>query len=171
MLSRLSRTFVPLNNQAIRTFASGDSCWGAVQKAPADPILGVNEAFKKDTNPKKQLLGVGAFRDNNGKPYILPCVTAAEKIILERGMDHEYAPIDGIAGFREKAAAIAFGADSDVLKGNRLATCQSLSGTGSLRLGFEFLREWYPNKNAKIYVSDPTWPTHKGIATKAGFEF
>ena len=86
-------------------------------------------------------------------------------------MDHEYAPIDGLAGFRQKAAVVAFGADSDVLKSNRLATCQSLSGTGSLRLGFEFLRQWFPNKNAKIYVSTPTWPTHKGIAGRAGFEF
>lgn len=125
---------------AARNFAVGNSSWGAVEKAPADPILGVNEAFKNDTNPNKQLLGVGAFRDNNGKPYVLPCVTKAEEIILQQGMDHEYAPIDGLAGFRQKAAVVAFGADSDVLKSNRLATCQSLSGTGSLRLGFEFLR-------------------------------
>jgi aspartate aminotransferase len=116
-------------------------------------------------------LGVGAFRDNEGKPYILPCVTKAEEIIMQKKMDHEYAPIDGIAGFRQKAAAVAFGADSEVLKSGRVATCQSLSGTGSLRLGFEFLRQWFPNKNAKIYVSTPTWPTHKGIANKAGFDF
>ena len=86
-------------------------------------------------------------------------------------MDHEYAPIDGIAGFRQKASTVAFGADSPILKDGRLANCQTLSGTGSLRLGFEFLREWFPNKNAKIFVSAPTWPTHKGIATRAGFEW
>lgn len=171
MLSKVLTHAKPLSFQAARTFAIGNSSWGAVQKAPADPILGVNEAFKNETNPNKQLLGVGAFRTNEGKPYILPCVTEAEKIILAKGMDHEYAPIDGIAGFRAAASAVAFGADSEALKSNRVATCQTLSGTGALRLGFEFLKEWFPNKNAKIMVSSPTWPTHKGIATKAGFEF
>jgi len=138
--------------------------------APADPILGVSAAFKEDSNPNKQLLGVGAFRTNEGKPYILPCVTRAEEIILERNMDHEYSTIDGVLGFRQKASAIAFGADSDAIKSGRVATCQSLSGTGALRLGFEFLKGWFPNQNAKIWVSDPTWPTHNGIAAKAGFE-
>jgi aspartate aminotransferase len=171
MLSRVFNKFTPLTAQATRAFAAGNSCWGAVEKAPADPILGVNEAFKKDTNPKKQLLGVGAFRDNDGKPVTLDCVAKAEQIIVQKKMDHEYAPIDGLAGFRQKAATVAFGADSEVLKSNRVATCQSLSGTGALRLGFEFLKGWYPNKNAKIYVSTPTWPTHKGIANKAGFDF
>lgn len=86
-------------------------------------------------------------------------------------MDHEYLPIDGLAGFRQKASSVAFGATSEVMTNKRVANCQSLSGTGSLRLGFEFLKLWFPNKNAKIYVSNPTWPTHKGIAGRAGYEF
>ena len=81
MLTRLTTKFTPLTREAARAFASG-SPWGKVTPAPADPILGVNEAFKNDSRPNKQLLGVGAFRDNNGKPYILPCVTRAEEIIL-----------------------------------------------------------------------------------------
>lgn len=155
----------------VRAFAVGNSSWAAVETAPLDPIIGVNEAFKADTNPNKCLLGVGAYRTNEGKPFLLDCVVKAEHKILEMGMDHEYAGIDGIPTFMRKASALAFGEESDAWKSNRIATCQSLSGTGCLRLGFEFLKEWYPNKSAKIYVPDPTWPTHRGIATKAGFEW
>jgi aspartate aminotransferase len=169
MLSRVALKFAPLQKTAVRSFAAGNSAWGAVEQAPADPVLGVTDAFKKDSNPNKQLLGVGAYRDNNGKPYILPCVTRAEEIILERHMDHEYSTIDGIMGFRQKSSEIAFGANSSVIQDKRVATCQTLSGTGSLRLGFEFLKTWFPNQKANIMVSDPTWPTHNGIAARAGF--
>jgi aspartate aminotransferase len=130
--------------------------------------MGINDAFKKSTIPNKQLLGIGAYRDDNNKPYILDCVKQAERMILEKNMDHEYSGIDGIPTFRAKCLELAYGADSPVL-GN-IASCQSLSGTGSLRVGFDFLREWYPKKDAKVYIADPTWPTHGGIAARAGFE-
>jgi aspartate aminotransferase len=151
----------------LRAFSS---VWGHVDQAPADPILGLNDAFKKDTDPRKILLGMGAYRDNDGKPYILDCVKRAEEIIVEKGMDHEYAGIDGIPSYRDKCAQLAYGADATVVKDNRVVSCQSISGTGSLRVGLEFLRQWYPNKNAKVYVPNPTWPTHVGISNKAGFE-
>lgn len=115
-------------------------------------------------------MGVGAYRDNDGKPYILPCLTIAEQQIIDKKMDHEYSTIDGIESFRLKAIGVAFGNDAEVISSKRVATCQSLSGTGALRLGFEFLKGWFPNKHAKIWVSNPTWPTHKGIAARAGFE-
>jgi aspartate/tyrosine/aromatic aminotransferase len=66
---------------------------------------------------------------------------------------------------------LAFGEDHDAVTANRIASCQTISGTGSLRIGFDFLRTWFPNKEAKIYVPDPTWPTHRGIAEKAGFKW
>jgi aspartate aminotransferase len=157
-----------VNRQAMRSFSS---LWGFMEPAPADPILGINDAFKKDPNPKKQLLGVGAYRDDDNKPYILDCVRKAEELILAKGMDHEYAGIDGIATFKEKAIGLCYGADSENMKNKRVASCQSLSGTGSLRVGLDFLKEWYPNKKAKVYVSDPTWPTHRGIAERSGFEW
>jgi len=169
MLTKIARSTKTLNFNAFRAFAIGNSNWSHVDMAPLDPILGVNEAFKADKNPNKQLLGVGAYRTDEGKPYILSCVTKAEERILATKMDHEYAGIDGIPSFMRKSSALAFGENSDAWKNNRIATCQSISGTGALRVGFEFLRQWYPNKNAKVYVPDPTWPTHRGIAEKAGF--
>jgi aspartate aminotransferase, mitochondrial len=156
------------NRQAMRSFTS---VWGHMEAAPADPILGINDAFKKDNNPKKQLLGVGAYRDDDNKPYILDCVKQAEQIILQRNMDHEYAGIDGIPSFKEKAVALCYGAGAEQLTSKRVASCQSLSGTGALRVGLDFLREWFPNKNAKVLVADPTWPTHRGIADRAGFKW
>ena len=67
-------------NSRVATF----SVWSKLEAAPPDPILGLSEAFKKDQNPKKQLLGAGVYRDDNNKPYVLNCIRAAEKIIVER---------------------------------------------------------------------------------------
>ena len=87
-----------ITTQATRSFGA---LWSHMEAAPADPIMGINDAFKKDTNPKKQLLGIGAYRDDDNRPYILDCVKRAEQIIMEKGMDHEYAGIDGIASFKK----------------------------------------------------------------------
>ena len=171
MLSRAASKFAPVTFQAVRSFgAAGNSNWGKTTLAPNDPIMGINIAFKADKRENKQLLGIGAFRDNDGKPFILPCVTEAEKRILSMGMDHEYSGIDGIPTFKQKSAELAFGSNHAVITEDRVANCQSISGTGGLRLGFEFLKGEFPNKSAKVYVPDPSWPTHHGIAAKAGFE-
>lgn len=82
---------------------SSNTSWAGVEMGPKDPIIGLNEQFKEDSSPLKQLLGMGAYRDNDGAPYILPCVDTAERKIREMGMDHEYAPIDGIATYRAGA--------------------------------------------------------------------
>jgi aspartate aminotransferase len=97
------------------------SNWSAVTAAPADPILGLNEAFKKETNPKKQLLGMGVYRCDKGKPFILDCVRQAEKKILELDMDHEYAGIQGIDSFVAKSLTLAYGEDNKQLKEGRIA--------------------------------------------------
>mgnify|MGYP003319636187 CR=1 FL=1 len=114
--------------------------------SPPDPILGLNDAFKKDTNPKKVLLGMGAYRDNDGKPLILGCVKKAEQKIATDGMDHEYAGINGIPSYNQKCIELAYGADHEAVKSKRIVACQSLSGTGSLRVGLDFVKEWYHNK-------------------------
>lgn len=83
---------------------------------PPDAILGVTEAFKKDSNPKKINLGVGAYRDDNGKPYILPSVKQAEEMIMANNMDHEYATIIGVPEFNKLSAQLAFGDDCTSLQ-------------------------------------------------------
>jgi aspartate aminotransferase, mitochondrial len=92
------------------------STWSSLTGAPPDPILGLNEAFNKDTSPKKVLLGMGVYRDNDNKPYILNCIRKAEQIIFEKKMDHEYAGIQGIDSYIKNAMNLAYGADSQLLK-------------------------------------------------------
>jgi len=140
MLSKVLTSTKKIQFQAVRSFGAGNSVWGSMEAAPADPILGLNDAFKKDTDPKKVLLGMGAYRDDQGKPFILDCVKKAEEKILRDGMDHEYAGIDGIPSYKQKCLELAYGADSEVVRSKRAVACQSISGTGSLRVGLEFLR-------------------------------
>ena len=87
LASRLTTTTTP----------SKRSLWSGVEMGPPDAILGVTEAFKKDTNPQKMNLGVGAYRDDSGKPFVLPSVRTAERLVVERGMDKEYAGIVGVS--------------------------------------------------------------------------
>lgn len=98
-----------------------------MEMGPPDAILGVTEAFKKDTNPKKMNLGVGAYRDDNGKPFILPCVKEAEKKVTAANMDHEYLPIVGNVKFCQAAAELAFGADSPIIKDKVVSVLLPLS--------------------------------------------
>lgn len=84
--------------------------------APPDAILGVTEAFKRDTNPKKINLGVGAYRDDNGKPYVLESVQIAEKMLASEKLDKEYTQITGVQDFCDASARLIFGEESDVIK-------------------------------------------------------
>jgi len=92
------------------------STWSKVEAAPADPILGLNESFKKETNPKKVLLGMGTYKDDNNKPYVLSCVRKAERIIIDKQMDHEYAGIQGIDSYIDNCIKLAYGPDSQLVK-------------------------------------------------------
>lgn len=106
---------------------------------PPDAILGVTEAFKRDTNPKKINLGVGAYRDDQGKPFVLPSVRTAEQELINAKLDKEYAGIAGIPEFTANAFKLALGDNSAVVQAKRNATVQTISGTGALRTGAEFL--------------------------------
>lgn len=74
---------------------STKSHWANYEMAPLDPIIGLNEAFAKDDYPNKVIVGVGAYRDDAGKPYVLPCVREAEKRLMEQNLDMEYSGIVG----------------------------------------------------------------------------
>jgi len=139
-----------------------------VTQAPADAILGLTTGFAADKNPKKCNLGVGAYRDNDGKPYVFPIVRKAEKIICENHkLDKEYSPIDGLADFNKGARGSIFGWDHKDVDSGRVATLQTLSGTGALRVIAEFLAKFRPGP---LYVSKPTWGNHKAVFNAAGVE-
>lgn len=113
--------------------------WTNVKMAPPDPILGVTDAFKRDKNPNKINLGVGAYRDDNGKPYVLECVKKAEKQLADQNLDKEYTQITGVSDFCEAAVRLLLGDDSPAIQNKLYGVAQTISGTGGLRVGFEFL--------------------------------
>ncbi|KAL5022782.1 hypothetical protein ScPMuIL_001937 [Solemya velum] len=145
------------------------STWANVEMGPPDAILGVTEAFKKDPNPKKMNLGVGAYRDDNNKPYVLSCIKKADKMLLDANLDREYAPISGTPEFCKGSATLAFGEDSPVIKNSLNATTQGISGTGSLRIGAAFLSKYY-EKSKTVYLPSPSWGNHTPIFKHSGLD-
>ena len=144
------------------------SLFTAVEMAPRDPILGLNEQFNADPNPAKVNLGVGVYYDDNGKLPLLKCVQAAEAQMMASPKPRGYLPIEGIAAYDAAVKALVFGADSEPVKSGRVATAQGIGGTGGLKIGADFLKKLSPN--AKVMISDPSWENHRALFMQAGFE-
>jgi len=143
------------------------SLFAAVEMAPRDPILGLNEQFNADTNPAKVNLGVGVYTDENGKLPLLACVKAAETQLVEAARARGYLPIDGIVAYDKAVQGLVFGEASPLLAAGRVATVQALGGTGGLKVGADFLKRLNPA--AKVLISDPSWENHRALFTNAGF--
>ncbi|MCB1958328.1 MAG: aspartate/tyrosine/aromatic aminotransferase [Rhodocyclaceae bacterium] len=144
------------------------SIFAAVEMAPRDPILGLNEAFAADTRANKANLGVGVYYDDNGKIPLLKAVALAEQARLETKPPRGYQPIDGNPAYNKGVQNLLFGADSALLAEGRVATFQALGGTGALKIGADYLKLLLPS--AKVYISDPSWENHKALFEAAGFQ-
>lgn len=144
------------------------SLFTAVEMAPRDPILGLNEQFAADTHPNKVNLGVGVYYDDNGKLPLLACVQQAEKALMDKPSARGYLPIDGIAAYDSAVKGLVFGADSEPVKSGRVATVQAIGGTGGLKIGADFLKKLTPQ--AKVLISDPSWENHRALFAQAGFQ-
>ncbi|CAN1229808.1 Aspartate aminotransferase, mitochondrial [Linum perenne] len=142
---------------ATRTMSSW---WEGVEPAPKDPILGVTEAFLADTSPDKVNVGVGAYRDDNGKPVVLDCVREAERRVAGN-LNMEYLPMGGSTVMVDETLKLAYGENSEFLKDKRVAAVQALSGTGACRLFAEFQKRFRPE--SQIYIPVPTWSNHHNI--------
>ncbi|KLO20637.1 glutamic oxaloacetic transaminase AAT1 [Schizopora paradoxa] len=164
MLASTARS-IPRATSSLRAL----STWSNVPAGPPDPILGVTEAFKADKDPRKINLGVGAYRDEAGKPYVLPSVKKAEELLTASKPDKEYLPITGLGDFTKNAAKLAYGAESKPLVNNSIAVTQSISGTGALRIGGAFLSRFYPHSKV-IYLPVPSWGNHTPIFRDSGLE-
>ncbi|KAK7791952.1 hypothetical protein R5R35_002439 [Gryllus longicercus] len=161
--SGVLRTGQNVLSMAVRS----SSWWSNVEMGPPDAILGVTEAYKKDTNTKKINLGVGAYRDDNGKPFVLPSVLEAEERLRQKNLDHEYAPIAGTAEFCKLSINLALGDGNEQVKNGLNATLQGISGTGSLRIGAAFLEKFFPG-NKEVYLPTPSWGNHTPIFKHSG---
>lgn len=144
------------------------SWFSNVELGPPIEVFTLNKAFADDTFPQKVLLGAGAYRTDEGKPWVLPVVRKAEQALAaDSTLNKEYLPVLGLEQFSSAATRMLLGENSTALKQNRAFGVQCLSGTGSLRVGAEFLARIL---NLKVfYYSQPTWENHKLIFTNAGF--
>ncbi|MBE7419123.1 MAG: aspartate/tyrosine/aromatic aminotransferase [Ideonella sp.] len=138
-----------------------------VELAARDPILGLNEQFAADPNPRKVNLGVGMYYDDKGRLPLLQCVATAEQAMAEAHAARGYLPIDGIAAYDQAAQRLAFGDASPAVTERRIATVQALGGTGALKVAADFLKRLRPD--AGVLISDPSWENHRALFTQAGF--
>ena len=126
-----------------------------------------NQVLQANPAPGKVDLIVGAYRDETGKPYVLDSVREAERRILAKHMDHEYAGISGVQNFVNMSLEFIYGNESRALNENRVAAMQTLSGTGGCRVAAEFLQQIY-GRGTKIYLPKPTWSNHLNVMNQAG---
>ena len=143
------------------------SLFSAVEMAPRDPILGLNEAFNADPRTHKVNLGVGVYYNEQGRIPLLRAVAAAEKARAEAQTPRSYLPIEGIASYDQSVQKLLFGSASPLLHDNRVVTAQSLGGTGALKIGADFLKRLLPG--AVVAISDPSWENHRALFESAGF--
>ncbi|XP_028983080.1 aspartate aminotransferase, cytoplasmic-like [Betta splendens] len=137
-------------------------------------VFQLTQDFNNDPFPTKVNLGVGAYRTDDGQPWVLPVVKKVEKVIVhDDRLNHEYLPILGLPEFRAASSRLVLGDKSPAIMESRVGAVQCLGGTGALKIGAEFLRRYYNgNNNTKtpVYVSAPTWENHNAVFASAGFE-
>ena len=138
----------------------------ALEMAPADVILGLTEAFKKDPNPAKINLGVGVYKDAQGETPVLDSVRQAEERIFEQSKTKSYLAIPGSPAFAKATQKLLFGAGSVVTGAGRACTAHTPGGTGALRVAADFLKRC--GGAPPIWMSDPTWANHQAIFEAAG---
>lgn len=144
------------------------SLFSAIELAPRDPILGLNEAFNADPRPDKVNLGVGVYFDEDGRIPLLQAVARAEELRQQAQAARGYLPIEGVADYSAAVQKLLFGADSPLLAEQRVATVQSIGGTGALKLGADFIRTL--DSSGVVAISNPSWENHRALFTAAGYQ-
>ncbi|XP_046746181.1 aspartate aminotransferase, mitochondrial-like [Diprion similis] len=143
-------------------FLSSDSWWSHVSAGPPDVMLQSGEAYARDPHPEKVDLSAGAYRDDSGKPWVLPCVREAEKKLVAKNLDKEYLPIDGYPDFCLNSVKLVLGEKSELLAEGKVAMVQGVAGTGGLRVTLEFISQFHRGVQ-EIWSSDPTYGAYEGV--------
>ncbi|WP_156484966.1 amino acid aminotransferase [Erwinia sp. ErVv1] len=134
-----------------------------------DPILSLMETFKQDSRPHKVNLSIGLYYDAQGAVPQLNAVAGAEaRLTAQASGASQYLPMDGLPAYRSAVAPLLFGQDHPALTAGRIATIQTVGGSGALKIGADFLKAYFPQ--SQVWVSDPTWENHVAIFSGAGFE-
>ena len=133
---------------------------------PPDPILGISVAHSRDSNPLKIDIGVGVYKDAQGRTPIMQAVKSAERLLLEEQQSKTYAPACGTADFVTLYNQLAFGAKHPIFAESRLASAQTPGGCGALRVAAELVLR--ANPAATIWIPNPTWGNHRPLLGHAG---
>ncbi|KAF1691260.1 aromatic amino acid transaminase [Pseudoxanthomonas koreensis] len=144
------------------------SFFSNVELVPGDPILGLTEAYNADSRSTKVNLGVGIYYDEQGRIPLLKAVQQVEQSLAAAARPRGYLPIDGLPAYTRATRELLFGADSPLLAAGRVATTQTVGGSGALRVGAELLRKALPH--ATLALSNPSWENHRAVFGAAGFE-
>ncbi|MGB7301976.1 MAG: amino acid aminotransferase [Burkholderiaceae bacterium] len=144
------------------------SPFAQVELAPRDPILGITELFKKDPRTTKANLGSGVYSDEDGNVPLLKAVLQAERALVNEANPRNYLPMEGFDAYNRQVQYLLFGETSPLLAAGRVATFETLGGTGALKVGADFLRRL--DKSSCVYISDPSWANHQAIFEFANFE-
>jgi aspartate/tyrosine/aromatic aminotransferase len=141
------------------------SFFDSIELFPEDPILGIPKLFAADPRPHKVNLGIGSYKDTEGKDYILDCVRDAEAAINQKEFSKEYLPIEGYRKLLDLTENLIYG---NVLKetANGLFFAQTIGGTSALSIGGQLIAK---NINDTLYLPNATWPNHKSVFSKSGF--
>lgn len=139
-----------------------------VEAYPGDPILSLMEDFLKDPREKKVNLGIGLYYDNDGKIPVLKSVKTAIDRVTGNLTPRTYLPMEGPEVYRTEVQRLVFGADNDAVKSGRIATIQSLGGSGALHIGARFIKAYLPGSD--VWISDPTWDNHRSLMESAGLK-
>ncbi|KWR85141.1 amino acid aminotransferase [Cupriavidus sp. IDO] len=138
-----------------------------IEAFPGDPILSLNESFQQDPRTNKVNLSIGIYFDDDGRLPVMEAVAKAEASLLADMGPRPYLPMSGLVAYRNAVQALVFGEDSPARAEGRVATLQTLGGSGALRVGADFLKRYYPE--AQVWISDPSWENHRVVFERAGF--
>ncbi|KMM74989.1 aromatic amino acid aminotransferase [Xanthomonas sp. NCPPB 1128] len=144
------------------------SFFANVEQVPGDPILGLTEAYNADSRPTKVNLGVGIYYDENGRIPLLRAVQQIEQQLAQEAKPRGYLPIDGLPAYDLATQKLLFGAESPLLAAGRVATSQTIGGSGALRVGADLLKKLL--STSTIAISNPSWENHRAVFGAAGFD-
>lgn len=139
-----------------------------VDRFPGDPILTLVEAFERDSRVNKVNLSIGIYYDDDGKIPVLRSVWSTEVDRFSNPSPRPYLPMEGAANYRTAVQQLLFGEGHEALRTARIATIQTVGGSGALKVGADFLKRYFPE--SEVWVSSPTWDNHRSIFEGAGFK-
>eukprot|EP00002_Diphylleia_rotans_P018609 TRINITY_DN3601_c0_g1_i2.p1 TRINITY_DN3601_c0_g1~~TRINITY_DN3601_c0_g1_i2.p1 ORF type:complete len:416 (-),score=95.90 TRINITY_DN3601_c0_g1_i2:143-1390(-) len=145
---------------------SNDSIFANPPHLLPDPMEALVGRINADKSCDKVNLGIGAYRTDERSPYILPAIAEAERRVVDLQLNKEYLPFHGHAEFARESIKFCLGDDSIPIAEQRVCSFQTISGTGAIRIGAEFLRDFFPL--ADWYIPDPSWVNHPFMLRRVG---